>query len=76
MANAIRSDGERNPIRRRTQSNQAANGIRSDGERNLRGCSSLCCTNKANGILPQNARNAQKSCRRVWHPAIPTHPHS
>ncbi len=23
------------------------------------GCSSLCCTNKANGILPQNARNAQ-----------------
>ena len=25
----------------------------------LRGCSSLCCTNKANGILPQNARNAQ-----------------
>ena len=42
----------------------------------LRGCSSLCCTNKANGILPQNARNAQKSCRRVWHPAIPTHPHS
>ena len=42
----------------------------------FRGCSSLCCTNKANGILPQNARNAQKSCRRVWHPAIPTHPHS
>ena len=25
----------------------------------LRGCSSLCCTNKANGVLPQNARNAQ-----------------
>ena len=25
----------------------------------LRGCSSLCCTNKANGILPQNARNTQ-----------------
>ena len=25
----------------------------------FRGCSSLCCTNKANGILPQNARNAQ-----------------
>ena len=23
------------------------------------GGSSLCCTNKANGILPQNARNAQ-----------------
>ena len=146
MANAIRSDGERNPIRRRTQSNQTANAIQSDGERNpirrrtesnqtanaisggaavsaaptkqtypptdgtdqhrslvggygilpyprthiieitshrwhgstqmFRGCSSLCCTNKANCILPQNARNAQKSCRRVWHPAIPTHPHS
>ena len=25
----------------------------------LRGCSSLCCTNKANGVLPQNAQNAQ-----------------
>ena len=29
----------------------------------LRGCSSLCCTNKANGVLPQNAQNllAEKS---------------
>ena len=34
MANAIRSDGGRNPIRRRTQSNQTANAIQSGGERN------------------------------------------
>ena len=33
MANAIQSDGERNPIRRRTQSDQTADAIRSDGER-------------------------------------------
>ena len=26
---------------------------------NPRWCSSLCCTNKANGVLPQNAQNAQ-----------------
>ena len=25
-------------------------------------------------VLPQNARNAQKFCRRVWHPAVPTQP--
>ena len=31
---AIRSDTERNPIGRRTQSNQTANAIRSGGERN------------------------------------------
>ena len=31
------SDTERNPIGRRTRSNQTANGIRSDGERNLIG---------------------------------------
>ena len=29
----IRSDGERNPIGRRTESDWTANGIRSDGER-------------------------------------------
>ena len=34
MANAIQSDGERNPIRRRTQSNQTADAIQSGGERN------------------------------------------
>ena len=28
MANAIRSNGERNPIRRRTESNQTANTVR------------------------------------------------
>gem|GEM_PF-6556716 len=27
---------------------------------NLRGCSSLCCTNQASGILPQIAQNTQK----------------
>ena len=31
---AVRSDGERNPIRRRTQSDQTANAIRSGGVRN------------------------------------------
>ena len=31
--NGIRSDGGRNPIRRRTESDQTANGIQSDGER-------------------------------------------
>ena len=32
-ANAIRSDGERNPIRRRTETDRTADGIRLDGER-------------------------------------------
>ena len=54
---------ERNPIRRRTRSNQTADGNRLDGERNPigwrtesdwtanangRGCSCLSCTNQAN----------------------------
>ena len=34
---AIRSDGERNPIVTRTQSDRTANAIRLDGERNLIG---------------------------------------
>ena len=37
MANATQSDGERNPIRRRTQPDRTANATRSDGERNLIG---------------------------------------
>ena len=36
-ANATQSDGERNPIGRRTESDWTADGIRSDGGRNLIG---------------------------------------
>ena len=36
-ANGNRSDGERKPIGRRTESDRTADGIRSDGERNLIG---------------------------------------
>ena len=42
--NAIRSDGGRNPIRHRTQSDWTANA-------NDRGCSCLSCTNKANRTI-------------------------
>ena len=41
VANAIRSDGGRKPIRQRTETDWTANG-------NTRGCSCLSCTNKAN----------------------------
>ena len=34
MANATRSDGERNPIGRRTETDRTADGTRSDGGRN------------------------------------------
>ena len=37
MANATRSDGERNPIGRRTESDRTADATRSGGERNLIG---------------------------------------
>ena len=61
---AIRLDGGRNPIGRRTESDRTADGIRLDGGRNpigrrtesdrtadgaLRGCTCLKCTNR--GIL-------------------------
>ncbi len=36
-ANAIRSDGERKPIGRRTETDRTADGNRSDGGRNLIG---------------------------------------
>ncbi len=41
VANAIRLDGERNPIGRRTETDWTANA-------NGRGCSCLSCTNQAN----------------------------
>ncbi len=60
--NAIRSDTERNPIRRRTETDRMADGNRLDGERKRYGvqlsqlhqpsqlaiyCSCLSCNNKA-----------------------------
>ena len=48
--NAIRSDTERNPIRRRTESDWTANA-------NGRGCSCLSCTNKANRTTKVNDTN-------------------
>ncbi len=49
-ANAIRSDTERNPIRRRTETDWTANA-------NGRGCSCLSCTNKANRTTKVNDTN-------------------
>ena len=43
VANAIRLDGERNPIGRRTETDWTANA-------NGRGCSCLSCTNQANRV--------------------------
>ena len=37
----------------------------------LRGCSSLCCTNKASSGTPTDSTDLHR-CRRVWHPAVPT----
>ena len=62
-ANAIRSGGERNPIRRRTQSNQTADGIQSDGERNpirqrtqSQGVQQSLLHQQSKHILPQMAQ--------------------
>ncbi len=45
-ANGIRSDGERNPIGRRTESDRTADGTQSDGERNLIGRRTQSVTKK------------------------------
>ena len=37
----------------------------------FRGCSSLCCTNKASSGTPTDSTDLHR-CRRVWHPAVPT----
>ena len=74
-ANGNRSDGGRNPIGRRTQSDWAADAIRSDGGRNpigrrtqtvdlrrcnFRGCTCLKCTNQA-GSTPTKQEVHQPS---------------
>ena len=63
MANAIQSDGGRNPIRRRTQSNQTANAIQSGGERNpirrrtqSQGVQQSLLHQQSKHILPQMAQ--------------------
>ena len=79
---------ERNPIRRRTRSNQTADGNRLDGERNPigwrtesdwtanangRGCSCLSCTNQANRtIYSSYLRSALPLARARTAPTKPT----
>ena len=69
------TDGGRNPIGRRTETDRTANGIRSDGDRNpigrrtrtvahlggaLRGCTCLKCTNRAR-VAPTEQEMRQQS---------------
>ena len=55
----IRSDGERNPIGRRTESDWTANG----NGGTLRGCTCLKCTNRArNAPTEQEVHQSSKKC--------------
>ena len=54
--NAIRSDSGRNPIRRRTETDQTADAI-------TRGCSCLSCTNKANRARTSPTKPTELSTR-------------
>ena len=56
VANAIRLDGERNPIGRRTETDWTANA-------NGRGCSCLSCTNKANRARTASTKPTELSTR-------------
>ncbi len=63
--NAIQSDTERNPIGRRTQSNQTA-------DANGRGCSCLSCTNQANRAIYSSYLSSALPLARAR--AVPTKP--
>ena len=71
-ADGIRSGGERNLIRRRTESDRTANGIRSDGGRNPAGGAAVSAapTKQAERVFPQNTQNTQNLLAEMCLPQI------
>ena len=71
-ADGIRSGGERNLIRRRTESDRTADGIRSDGGRNPAGGAAVSAapTKQAERVFPQNTQNTQNLLAEICLPQI------